>query len=185
LNPHHKNEDELRQELVQIESAKADPDKFAVLYEKYYKQIYVFIYRRTSNAEICNDLCSLTFLKAMLNIRKYADRGFPFSAWLFRIALNEVNMFYRKSKSERSVSIDSIGVHSLLSESGEKLHEEDHKLLLSALNKLTETEMQLIELRFFEARPLAEISGITENNAKVKIYRILSKLKIILKGSRT
>jgi hypothetical protein len=28
------------------------------------------------------------------------------------------------------------------------------------------------------------IAGITENHAKVKVYRILSKLKLLLKGSR-
>jgi RNA polymerase sigma-70 factor (ECF subfamily) len=187
LNPHHKNPEELRLELLQIESAKADPDEFAVLYEKYYKQIYVFIYRRTGQEAVCADLCSLTFLKAMLNLGKYVDRGLPFSAWLFRIALNEVNMFHRKTKSDRCVSIDSKGVHNLISESGETLGKDEHKLLLAALTRLPESEMQLIELRFFEERPfaeVAEITGITENNAKVKVYRILSKLKILLKGSR-
>lgn len=187
MNPHHKNEEELRQELQQIESAKADPDEFAVLYEKYYKQIYVFIYRRTDHEELSADLCSLTFLKAMLNLGKYVDRGLPFSAWLFRIALNEVNMFYRKNKAGRCVSLDSKGVQNLISESGENMNPEDHKLLMLALGKLGESEMQLIELRFFEDRPfaeVAEITGITENNAKVRVYRILDKLKTFLKGSR-
>jgi RNA polymerase sigma-70 factor (ECF subfamily) len=64
---------------------------------------------------------------------------------------------------------------------------DDQKLLMLALSKLLENEMQLIELRFFEERSFAEvgaIAGITENHAKVKVYRILSKLKLLLKGSR-
>ncbi len=187
LNPHHKNTEELRLELQQIEAAKANPDGFAVLYEKYYKQIYVFIYRRTDQEELSADLCSITFLKAMLHLKKYVDRGLPFSAWLFRIALNEVNMYYRKNKTERCVSLDAKGVQLLMTENGETVHADDTKLLMLALSRLAESEMQLIELRFFEERPFAEvaqITGITENNAKVKIYRILSKLKTLLKGSR-
>jgi RNA polymerase sigma-70 factor (ECF subfamily) len=187
LNPHHKNEEELSRELQQIEAAKADPDEFSVLYEKYYKQIYVFIFRRTGHEALSADLCSLTFLKAMVNIGKYVNQGLPFSAWLFRIALNEVNMFYRKNKAERCVSLETKGVHNLAVESGENLFADDRKILMQALSQLKAEEMQLIELRFFEERPFSEvagITGITENNAKVKIYRILDKLKILLKGSR-
>ena len=46
--------------------------------------------------------------------------------------------------------------------------------------------MLLIELRFFEERPfseVAEIIGITENNAKVKTYRAIDRLKIIYEES--
>jgi RNA polymerase sigma-70 factor (ECF subfamily) len=188
LNAHHKTDDDLREELQQIESAKANPDHFAVLYEKYYRQIFVFIYRRTNNEELTADLCSLTFLKAMLHIHKYEYRGLPFSAWLFRIAFNETNMYFRKHKTERCVSLDTKGVMGLIADSGATLRQEEHQLLFLALGQLPLEDMQLIELRFFEERPFAEvgaIAGITENNAKVKIYRILTKLKTILKGSRS
>jgi len=50
---------------------------------------------------------------------------------------------------------------------------------------LRDDELQLVEPRFFEQRPFAEIgqiTGLTENNAKVKLYRILEKLKNMLKG---
>ena len=50
--------------------------------------------------------------------------------------------------------------------------------------ELPEDELQLIEMRFFEKRSfkeIGEILEITENNAKVKTYRILEKLKKIIK----
>jgi len=185
LNPHHKDETYLRQELEQIEKARINPDGFGVLYEKYYKQIYIFINRRTDNEELSSELCSLTFLKAMLNIQKYTDRGLPFSSWLFRIALNEVNMYYRKHKTERCVSLESKAVRALAGESPAGPDEDSVKRLMLALGRLSEPDMQLIELRFFEERAFAEVGeivGITENNAKVRIYRILEKLKTLLKG---
>jgi RNA polymerase sigma-70 factor, ECF subfamily len=52
--------------------------------------------------------------------------------------------------------------------------------MLQSLDTLKEDDLQLIELRFFEQRSfkeVAEIVGITENNAKVKVHRILERLK--------
>ena len=46
-------------------------------------------------------------------------------------------------------------------------------------------DLEIVELRFFEKRPFAEIANIldiTESNAKVRTYRVLERLKkIILK----
>jgi RNA polymerase sigma-70 factor (ECF subfamily) len=52
--------------------------------------------------------------------------------------------------------------------------------LVSCLGLLKEKDLQLIELRFFEKRSfkeIGEILDITENNAKVKSFRALEKLK--------
>lgn len=183
LNEYHKTESDLRAELAIIESAKSDPARFGLLYEKYYRQVFVFVFRRTGNDELAGDLVSNTFLKALLSLKKYEYKGVPFSAWLFRIAINEVNMFFRKSERERTVSLDKSDLGKMIAEAGEKDSDENQQLLLKALRTLSAEEMQLIELRFFEKRAFAEageILGITENNAKVRTYRILDKLKQVL-----
>lgn len=183
MNEYHKTEDDLRAELAIIESAKSDPARFGLLYEKYYRQVFVFVFRRTGNDELAGDLVSNTFLKALLSLKKYEYKGVPFSAWLFRIAINEVNMFFRKSERERTVSLDKSDLGKMIAEAGEKDSDENQQLLLKALRTLSTEEMQLIELRFFEKRAFAEageILGITENNAKVRTYRILDKLKQVL-----
>ena len=41
----------------------------------------------------------------MLNIKKYEDRGFPFSSWLYKIASNEVNKYFRDEKKVQEVEI--------------------------------------------------------------------------------
>jgi RNA polymerase sigma-70 factor (ECF subfamily) len=53
------------------------------------------------------------------------------------------------------------------------------------LERLSPDELMVIELRFMEARPFAEISeilGVTENYAKVKTYRVLDKMKKLFLG---
>ena len=175
------SDDEIRKENLQVEAAKEDPKEFGPLYEKYYKGIFVFIFRRTGDEELTADICSQVFLKAMTNIHKYEFRGLPFSSWLFRIANNELNQYFRDNKiNERTVSLEKEQVGDMLSDMNEIRNDEKHTFLIEALNSLKNEEIQIIELRFFEKRPFKEVGdilGITENNAKVKVYRILDKLK--------
>jgi RNA polymerase sigma-70 factor (ECF subfamily) len=71
-----------------------------------------------------------------------------------------------------------------LFEIAEELEEDssdaNKKQMFACLSQLKENEIQLIELRFFEKRSfreMGEILELTENNAKVKTFRALEKLK--------
>ena len=169
--------------MLQVEAAKADPARFNVLYEKYYKSIFIFIHRRTNDEDLTADITSQVFLKALINIKKYQYRGVPFSAWLFRIALNELNMYFRKNDANRVVSIEQTGIVQIIQEVKEEDTGYEKQQMLLALKQLEMEDIQIIELRFFEKRPFAEVAGIvgiTESNAKVRVYRILEKLKKLL-----
>jgi RNA polymerase sigma-70 factor (ECF subfamily) len=183
VNAHHKSENDIQQELQQIEAAKKDPMRFGVLYDRYYKPVFIFIYRRTENEEVAADITSQVFMKALINIKKYVFKGVPFSAWLFRIAFNEVNMYFRKNKAQRVVSLDQPGLKQMAQDAETEEDPEAIKRMMVALKQLEAVDLQMIELRFFEKRSFAElgeITGITENNAKVKVYRILEKIRKIM-----
>lgn len=171
---------ELEQELKLINEAKKDSRRFGPLYNKYYKSIFLFVYKRVSDKELAADLTSQVFLKAMMNIQKYEYKGFPFSSWLYRIAANEVNMHYRSAKKMVQVSIRESDVNELINEIDEQTDEENRRLLIEAMNELPIESTQLIELRFFEKHSFKDIGhmfGITEGNAKIKTYRVVEKLK--------
>ena len=58
--------------------------------------------------------------------------------------------------------------------------QENRQILIDVLNELPLEMTQLIDLRFFERqsfRDIGELFGITEDNAKVKLYRVLKKMK--------
>jgi RNA polymerase sigma-70 factor, ECF subfamily len=182
LSPYHQTKEQLDQEKIQVLEAQQDKAKFAPLYKKYFEQIFLFVLKRVESEDAAADITSQVFLKALLNISKYKDMGFPFSSWLFRIARNELYDMYRKKQVEMVVSMESRSVQFIMSEIGDA-EKQDHSHLTAALSKLDEDEMELIEMRFFESRPfkeIGEILSITENNAKVRTYRILDKLKKIL-----
>ncbi|MCB0621239.1 MAG: sigma-70 family RNA polymerase sigma factor [Saprospiraceae bacterium] len=174
------SEEAIRQEWLEIQAAQRDRTQFRPLYNRYYESIFRFVYRRTADEDLTADLCSQVFLKAMTRLDGYQFQGVPFSAWLFRIASNEVAQHYRKVNKDRVVSVEEEQLSDLADEIEEELGEDHRQALLGALDDLPEKDLELIELRFFEQRPfkeIAEILDITESNAKVRTYRILERLK--------
>jgi len=180
--------DQAAEEKSLIENSQLDPQAFKPLYEKYFKRIFLFILHRVGEKSIAGDLASQVFLKAMMNIHRFTFRGIPFSAWLFRIALNECNDYFRKSKRHRIVTMEEQMVAHLHEELTADTKLDDLKEQLPViLQQLSADDLHIIELRFFERRPfreVADIIGITETYAKVKVYRILEKMKkLFLKRS--
>lgn len=180
----HKTKEDIEAEMLEITRAQANPAHFGILYERYYKPVFLFLYRRTDDEDLTADLTSQVFLKAMTYLHKYQYKGLPFSSWLFRIAINEMNMFFRSSKNQRSLSIEDESLDRITEELGEEEKEEKIEMLLKGIQELALEEVQYIELRFFEDRSFKEIGdimNITENNAKVRTYRILDKIKKLIR----
>lgn len=177
----HATEDEIQLEWTQIQKAQSDRQQFRPLYQRYHEGIFRFVYKRVADESLTADITSQVFLKAMQKLDGYKFKGVPFSAWLYRIASNEVVQHYRDVKKNRVVCINDSQLDDLAEEIeyNDARHQLKDKMVV-CLNILKEEELQLIELRFFEKLPyreIAEIMGLTESNAKVKTYRITEKLR--------
>ena len=172
-----------------ILAAQKDLQLFSALYERYYAQMLKFVYQRVTSKQDASDITQQIFLQAMLSLHKYEIRGFPFSSWLYRIALNEMNQLFRKNKKQRGVNLEDRHLKSIVEEMGGASDDERENAVPAALTGLQEDEFQLVEMRFFEARPfkeIAEILNISEANAKMRLYRILEKVKpVVEKTLRT
>ena len=175
-------------EEVILRRSQADPEVFRLMYEKYYKKLFLFILHRTGEKETTADLTQQVFLKALTGLGKFQFRGLPFSAWLYRIAINECNDFFRKTRRTRWVVLEETSVEAFYEElTAGNTNDELHKKLPAILQQLVPEHLQLIELRFFEGRSFKEVSeilGITESHAKVKTYRVLKKMKKLFLSTR-
>lgn len=181
INPqfHHTNQ-QLSEELVIIEAAKINPEKFAPLYNKYYRQIFNYVYQRMDSKDTAFDITGQVFLKALTNLQKYQFKGVPFASWLYRIAHNEVMQLFRTQKDKRAINADVGDLRFICEETEEPFFEEYIPAIKKLIQELNSDDLQMVELRFFEKRPfkeIAEILDITEVNAKVRMYRIIEKLK--------
>lgn len=182
---YHRTEAEIESEAKVIDESKKDPQKFEPLYNKYFESIYRFVAQRLIDESTADEITAQVFYKALLNIKKYKHQGVPFSAWLYRIATNELNTFFRKNAKQRTVNIDSENLGGLLQDV--KTADKEHLFVAmeEAIQTLDPPDLMLLEMRYFENRAFKEIGvilGITENNAKVKLYRILDKIKKKLKA---
>ena len=177
---YHHTADMLLSEQTIIEAAKQNPENFGPLYDKYYKQIFGYVYQRMDCKDTAFDLTAQVFLKALTNIEKYEYKGVPFASWLYRIAHSEVMQLFRNQKHLRTINADISDLRHICEEAEEEYMEQYKGILMNVIKNLPEDELQLIELRFFEKRAfkeIAEILNLTETNAKVKLYRILERVK--------
>lgn len=102
------------------------------------------------------------------------------SSWIYRISLNTAIAIYRKPK----MSVDYY--HELPEDihvADEKKVSESEERLFSSLRKLNDSEKAIISLYLedFSYQEIAEITGLSESNVGVRLNRIKTKLKEILK----
>jgi RNA polymerase sigma-70 factor (ECF subfamily) len=102
------------------------------------------------------------------------------SSWIYRISLNTAIAIYRKPK----MSVDYY--HELPEDihvADEKKVSENEERLFSSLRKLNDSEKAIISLYLedFSYQEIAEITGLSESNVGVRLNRIKTKLKEILK----
>src|SRR3984957_15464499 len=147
---YHISSEEMLSEQREIEAAKADPPQFEVFDNRYYEPILQFVYKRVEGKDAAFDITSQVFLNAMLKLAQFKFMGTPFSSWLYRIALNEINMLYRKDKVQRSIKVEEHELKSVIQEiNPDDDIDEQYKKVEEALNDFEEEDIQLIELRFF------------------------------------
>jgi len=168
-------------EVHVIEESKKDPKAFEAIYNRYFDTIFIFINRRLMDKERVFDITQQVFFNALTNLKAYKHKGFPFSSYLFKIAINECNQYFRDKHKIRHISINEESIEGFSEDvftvnRGEKAMEQ----LTHAIQSLKHKELFLIELRYFEQRSfkeIAQILGLSEVNCKVKVHRIINKLK--------
>jgi RNA polymerase sigma-70 factor (ECF subfamily) len=177
---YHQNISFLQEEFNLIEKAKINPQFFAPIYDKYHNAIFRYIRKRVDEEESAQDITSSVFVKALCGLNKFEFRGVSFSSWLFRIAKSELYQSFRDKKAKNTIRIETANITDKVDDFFDDSLEYNKQKLLKSLSQLNDTELQLIEMRYFEKRSFKEIGEflcITENNAKVKTFRSLQKLR--------
>ncbi len=174
-----------------ISRASHDPVAFAVIYEKYYPAIFQYALKRVGSVKTAEDVTSNTFFNALKNLWRFRWQNIAFSAWLYRIATNEINLLFRQGK-HKSISLEFLGecgfdppalsdVESELDDAEAQLSR--HEEFLEAqrlLARLPTKYQEVIALRFFEDKKISEIAkilGKKEGTVKSLLSRGLEKLR--------
>ncbi len=93
-----------------VERARQDPRAFAELYRRHRRVIASYVFRRTGDPHVTEDVLSEVFLAALRTLPRYRYRGVPVRVWLFRIATNAVNRWARRQRRRPTGSLDTADV---------------------------------------------------------------------------
>ena len=74
-----------------------EKDILKQLYQKYRKEIYLYLYSLCKNSSLAEDLLQETFLKALLSL---PDDHTNMRAWLYLVARNLFFNYYRREKEK-------------------------------------------------------------------------------------
>jgi len=165
-----------------------DNKSFDMLYEKYADKIYKFIYLKTSNVEVAQDIVSEVFLSVLDNIDSFnLDENSSFNSWIYRIAYNKIVDFYKKSEKQKTNEIwDYLDIWYL--ENLNKNIENKDKLIkiFNYLKTIKPEYRDVLVYRIWEDLSFKEISEITwmslDNCKKIssRVLKTINEKFIIL-----
>jgi len=174
--------DTLSDNALMLKVKDGDLDKMSLLFERYHKPLFGFLFRMTGQKESSEDLMQNVFLRMLKYRNGFAGTG-EFKTWMYHLARNVLNDHFTKNKK--------MPVHQELTDFEEKIAGEDHagrqverrqemETLLSAM-KLVSTENRelLVLCRFQELKysEIAQVLNISEGAVKVRVHRALGQLK--------
>jgi RNA polymerase sigma-70 factor, ECF subfamily len=157
-----------------VEAAQKDPAGFAALYDAHFGRIYAFIVRRVRDRHVAEDLTAEVFRHALAGIGKFEWRGVPFTAWLFRIAANEI------ADHAKSAARDGGSIDTEVPGKDEIDIVEQRASLYRHVDRLPADQRRVIVLRFVEERSIREIAadlGRSEGAIKQLQWRALQTLR--------
>lgn len=165
--------------------ARVDPEQFFYFFDKYYARIIRFLYWRTLNPEVAEDLTGETFLRAQDNLWKFRWQRSPFKVWLHRIAYNVLMEHLRKEgrlprapearlrrqSSQRLTPLEQI------------ILEEDQEAIFRCLDELGEKSRNIIVMHYWNDLKVKEIASILrmrKGTVQSRLSRAYARLREIM-----
>ena len=166
---------------------RGDDDAFAEIVRRYKRRVFASAARFARDEHQLDDIAQEVFVRAFRNLGKFRGDA-PFEHWLARIIVSACYDFLRKERRVREhVALDAIEfeVRDLTIDAAIAAGRA-RELLAFAMRRLTPDErlvVTLCEIEERSVREVAELTGWSESNVKVRAFRARQNLKKILETS--
>lgn len=152
--------------------------EFKEIYKDLSPRIYKLCLSYCADRSLADDLHQETWIAVWESLPKFRQES-QLSTWIYRIAINTCLTGMKKHKDK---NLNSEKILSKIA-ADESFDEHQMTILQQSIAQLREADRIIITL-VLEEKPyteIAEITGITENNLRVKIHRIKRELSEIYK----
>jgi RNA polymerase sigma factor (sigma-70 family) len=166
---------------------KGNTNAFSFLVEKHKRMAYTLALKLVQVAEDAEEITQDAFVKAFQALDSFKGES-KFSTWLYKIIYNTSIARLRKKQltiismdDDQNSSIDVIETDNFLKQ---LTIEEQNAIVRSAIDQLPAEEKALIILYYMNESSVKEITSITgdtESNVKIKLFRARKKLWEMLK----
>ena len=162
-------------------AAKADPERFGVLYDRYVDRIYGYCYRRLQTRAGAEDATGQTFLKAFAGLGGYREDATSFRAWLFAIAHHAVIDAWRAGHMESSLDVTAEQRTVGPGPEETALASEADRELYALVRQLPADQMHLIQLRLsgLTDREIAAVLGRSFGAVRTAQHRAIQRLRTL------
>ena len=154
-------------------------------FDRYYPAIFRFFRYRGADAEAANDLAASVFERALTRFDQYDPRKAQIQTWLFTIARN-LSINHWKAEKETAPLEEDLPDHKELHLEELVIQAQDKERVLLALQSLDKRSHEILALKFsgeLSNREIAELTGLSENNIGVILFRSLLKLRALLSSA--
>ena len=161
---------------------------FDAVYKEMFKPVYAYLLLRVQDENLAQDLASKTWQKVFDKQNSYDPLKGNLRQWLFTIARNEVNSFFRLYYVRKVLSLSAFEDDFKSKEENPETAAEQKELeekLKQAMGKLKSNYRDILALKFYSGmsnREIAQMLKISESNAGTIINRAVNKLRILLEA---
>jgi RNA polymerase sigma factor (sigma-70 family) len=172
----------LSDNALMLKVKNGDLDKLGLLFERYHRPLFGFLFHTTGQRELSEDLVQNVFYRVLKYKHTFRGDG-EFKTWMYHMARNVVNDNGRSIKrtirqQELTEFSENIGGGFAADESLQK--KQELATLRSAMSNLSEENREILILSKFQElkyNEIAQIMEITEGAVKVRVHRAISQLK--------
>jgi RNA polymerase sigma-70 factor, ECF subfamily len=161
-----------------------DQAAFGALYERFVLQIFQYLYYRTGDRSVAEDLTEEVFFTAWRALESFRWQGRPFVAWLYGLAHNTNIERLPRGRLPRSFPGEAPDL--AIADPAEAAGFErtvDQDVLRDAISRLSPDQQQVIILRFGGGLDTAEIAALMGQDAgdvRLLQMRALQRLRQLL-----
>ncbi|HVC79868.1 MAG TPA: sigma-70 family RNA polymerase sigma factor [Chloroflexota bacterium] len=146
------------------------------IYRTHMRAVYGFIYVKVGNREAAEDLTSEVFLRAVNHLDPAREER-SILAWLYRVATNLVNDYWRSRMGAQVITLEEARLRIAAPPPPDLWRQEETTRRAQAvLERLPENYRTVLQCRLLEGMTVAETSrrmGTTDANVKVLQHRAL------------